>query len=98
MCILSASAYDGCEIGAEMNAKKVPAGTIKSRLERDEEQIKATYVTEARKQYQGTELEIDKAPEVSLSQSGAWVAAWIWVDKATGQKHREPPRSKSVRN
>jgi hypothetical protein len=39
------------------------------------------YIEAARAQYTDDDIEIDDDPEVSraLDESGAWVAAWVWV-------------------
>ena len=51
--------------------------------------LKSDYLAQAMKQVVGeTEIEIDADANVSLSPDGAWVAAWIWVDKeAIGPKN-----------
>lgn len=39
-------------------------------------------ITAARNRYAGTSsdnIEIDEAPELSHSDEGTWVAAWVWV-------------------
>lgn len=60
----------------------------------------SAYIAEARRQSRGTsELEIDDEPNVSLSKSGAWVAAWVWVDReAAGLELGKQGRAKRIRN
>ena len=42
----------------------------------------AAYVAKAKRQYTRlNDIEIDDEPNVSLSELGAWVAAWVWVGK-----------------
>lgn len=52
--------------------------------------IKSAYIAQARAEYGGTsEMEIDSEPDVSLSEGGAWVSAWVWIsDEVTKQIER----------
>jgi len=56
------------------------------------------YIAEAKRQ--GTcELEIDDEPDVSLSEGGAWVAAWVWIDnEAAGLKIGRRSRARKIRS
>ena len=64
-----------------MAIRAIPARLRERKLEREKGSAGA-YIAEARKQCRGdSEMQIDEDPEVSMSESGAWVAAWIWVDR-----------------
>lgn len=51
------------------------------KLTRKQKALESAYIIQARKQYtQSTsDLEIDDEPQVSITDDGAWVAAWVWV-------------------
>lgn len=54
---------------------------MKRQISRRNISLTSAYVSQARIQCEGnSDLEIDDDPSVSLSEGGAWVAAWIWVD------------------
>lgn len=40
---------------------------------------RAAFVKVARNEYVTDEVEIDDEPELSPSEDGCWVAAWVWV-------------------
>ncbi len=44
----------------------------------------AAYIAQARQQYTVStdDIEIDEKPEASVSESGAWISAWLWVDRS----------------
>ena len=45
--------------------------------------IAAAYISRARQLYIDStdDIEIDDSPDVSDAGYGAWVAAWVWVDR-----------------
>lgn len=43
-------------------------------------EAKAPYREQAKHQWQRDELEIDDDATVSISENGAWVQAWVWVE------------------
>ena len=49
----------------------------------NEQSAVSAYTAQARQQYAASSdnIEIDDGPEVSVAESGAWVAAWVWVDE-----------------
>ncbi|MGD0481813.1 MAG: hypothetical protein ABSA42_16690 [Terracidiphilus sp.] len=68
---------------------------------RDKEAIVSAYVAKARQQYATPtpDLEIDDEPQVSIAASGAWVAAWVWVNKEeVGIGNLTRPRAKRIRS
>lgn len=67
-----------------MRPRQIERGSEASPSTPRHDNLKADYVSEARKQHFGnSDLEIDQNPRVSISKSGAWVAAWVWVDSDT---------------
>lgn len=57
------------------------------------------YITLARKQREGNpEIEIDDQPIVSISEDGAWVAAWLWVDKEATCGPNRSRHERAIRN
>ena len=44
-------------------------------------EIDGAYSSKAREIWVDVDLEIDDDAKVSISDDGAWVAAWVWVDK-----------------
>jgi hypothetical protein len=47
----------------------------------EQDAIAAAYISQARQEYTSSknDIEIDDAPNVSIGEGGAWVAAWVWV-------------------
>jgi hypothetical protein len=47
------------------------------------EEIGEEYISRARIQYAETteDIQIDDDPAVTVTEDGAWVAAWVWVGK-----------------
>jgi hypothetical protein len=45
------------------------------------ETSKAKYIARAREMYASDDLEIDNQPQVSVADTGVWVAAWVFVHK-----------------
>lgn len=71
-----------------MAKRAVPAGMRDRKL--------GAYIAEARKQCSGdSEIQIDEDPKVSTSESGAWVAAWIWVDRESAGPLKRGGRARS---
>ena len=57
--------------------------TSKPRSKRSQRAIELDYITVARENHanpSSNEIEIDVDPKVSTSGTGAWVAAWVWVN------------------
>ena len=51
---------------------------------REEVALAALYVEMARERHvmaSDHKIEIEAAPKVSFADEGAWVAAWVWVDR-----------------
>ena len=60
--------------------------SIKCSLEESftkDETENAAYIAQARDQYAevSKDIEIDETPQVSIASGGAWVSAWVWVEK-----------------
>ena len=45
---------------------------------------KRYYIEQARIRYQTNEIEIDDNAKLSKSDSGVWVAAWVWLPNLGG--------------
>lgn len=43
---------------------------------------RSALISQARAQYCNDDIEIDDEPELSETDDGAWVAAWVWVANA----------------
>ena len=53
--------------------------TTKEEFIQNEERLQS-YRETAKKHYGSDEIEIDDDAEVSISENGAFVQAWVWVD------------------
>lgn len=49
------------------------------------------YIQQAVEQYRDENLDIDDSPTVSASENGAWVSAWVWVEKADDEEPEPEP-------
>ena len=59
-------------------------GNVKSAIPNsthEEKAIASVYIARARQQYTTStcDVEIDKEPQVSIAEDGAWVSACVWV-------------------
>ena len=46
----------------------------------EEENNYQQYVNAAKQTWEDTDVEIDANPRISVSDDGAWVQSWLWVD------------------
>ena len=58
--------------------KKEAAKALRAKKKRAEE---IQYRDLAREVWAGEHVDIEEDAEVSISGRGAWVAAWVWLDK-----------------
>jgi hypothetical protein len=81
-----------------MTAQKELINSVSRQASGENSSAALAYIAEAKKQ--GTcELEIDDEPNVSLSEGGAWVAAWVWIDnEAAGLKIGRQSRARKIRS
>jgi hypothetical protein len=64
-----------------MSTNKTPSPETEAEHEENSDPV-ASYIKMARERHvavSDNELEIDAEPVVSISDDGAWVAAWVWV-------------------
>jgi hypothetical protein len=60
------------------------ARSAKQMSRADDVVAKAAYVAQAKRQYDlqsNNDIEIDEEPVVSVAEEGAWIAAWVWVNR-----------------
>jgi hypothetical protein len=81
-----------------MSAQKEPINFESRQAPEEHSPVPLAYIAEA-KRHGMSELEIDDDPKVSLSEGGAWVAAWVWIDdEAAGLKNGKRSRARKIRS